>query len=96
MQMRTLARVATLGAMIGFAVTSPAAAENGSSKDKSKGKDPNEKICEKQEVLGSRLAVKRVCMTRAEWEVQRRSDRDLVQRSQMGVRQANPCGRPGC
>ena len=29
--------------------------------------DPNERVCEKQTVVGSRLAVRRVCATRAEW-----------------------------
>lgn len=60
-------------------------------------KDPNEVVCEKQEVLGSRLAVRKICMTRQQWAEQRASDRDLVQRSQVGVRQQNPCsGSGGC
>jgi hypothetical protein len=94
MRMKTIVRMAGLGAVVASAFSLPATAENGS--PKARGKDPNEKICEKQEVLGSRLAVKRVCMTRAEWAAQRRTDRDLVQNSQMGVRQPNPCARPGC
>jgi hypothetical protein len=58
--------------------------------------DPNEVICERQKVLGSRLAARRVCMTRAEWAEQRNSDRDLVQNSQLMVRQKNPCSLNGC
>jgi predicted secreted protein len=53
-------------------------------------KDPNQVICEKQEVLGSRLAVRRVCMTRSQWAEQRRTDSDLVQKSQLNTRQKNP------
>ncbi|WP_146151118.1 hypothetical protein [Allosphingosinicella deserti] len=71
----------------------PAFAESGSVKPT---KDPNQVVCEKQEVLGSRLAVRRVCMTRAQWAEQRRAERDLVQNSQLNARQKNPCNRTGC
>jgi hypothetical protein len=57
-----------------------------SAKDAPKaGKDPNEKICEKQKIIGSRLTTRRVCATRAEWEEQRRMDRDAVEKAQMQV-----------
>jgi hypothetical protein len=63
--------------------------------------DPNERICEKITLTGSRLAVKTVCMTRAQWDERRRDDRDVVERAQ---RSANaPCnavnthtGTPNC
>jgi hypothetical protein len=55
----------------------------------------NEVICEKQEVLGSRLAVRRVCQTRAQWSEQRRTERDLVQASQLNARQKQ-CSGNGC
>jgi predicted secreted protein len=41
-------------------------------------KDPNEKVCEKQSVLGSRLATRRVCATRAEWAESRRLDKEAI------------------
>ena len=44
--------------------------------------DPNRMICEKQEVLGSRLQAKRVCKTAAEWETQRQLDRQQIDKSQ--------------
>lgn len=47
-----------------------------------KGKDPNEKICETQGVLGSRLAKRRVCATRAEWAERRQRERDAIDRTQ--------------
>jgi hypothetical protein len=77
--MSLVRRVATLTiiASFGLAATAQAAPR---SDDK---KDPNKMICEKQEVLGSRLAVKRVCMTRAEWAEQRRIDRQNVERQQV-------------
>lgn len=47
-----------------------------------KTRDPNEIVCEKQEVLGSRLATKRVCMTRAEWAALKHQDRQDLERVQ--------------
>jgi hypothetical protein len=52
-------------------------------------KDPNEKICEKQTVVGSRLATRRVCATRAEWAEKRRLDREAVDGAQRGPN--GPC-----
>ena len=37
--------------------------------------DPNEKICETVSMIGSRLAKKRICATRAEWADRRLQDR---------------------
>lgn len=45
-------------------------------------RDPNEVVCERQEVLGSRLNTKRVCMTRAQWQEQRMQDRMDLDKSQ--------------
>jgi hypothetical protein len=45
-------------------------------------RDPNQIVCEKQEEIGSRLAAKKVCKTRAEWAEERRTirmDIDKVQ-----------------
>jgi hypothetical protein len=47
--------------------------------------DPEEMICERQPVLGSRLAKKKVCMTRAQWDEKRRDDRDTVDKQQLGA-----------
>lgn len=44
--------------------------------------DPNEVICEKQEVVGSRLATRRVCMTRAKWADLRLQDRQAIEHAQ--------------
>jgi hypothetical protein len=58
-----------------------------------KGRDPNEIVCQKVEVLGSRLATKRVCQTRAEWAEQLRQDRMDTDRAQM----QRACGQgSGC
>ena len=47
-----------------------------------KGANPTEMVCEKVEVMGTRLASNRVCMTRAEWAQRRRADREEVERVQ--------------
>jgi hypothetical protein len=39
-------------------------------------------ICEKQEVIGSRLARKKVCHTRAEWADLKLQDRQELERAQ--------------
>ena len=52
-------------------------------------KDPNRIICEKQSVVGSRLATKRVCMTAAEWEMRRREDREAIEKAQVNTRGPN-------
>jgi predicted secreted protein len=58
--------------------------------DAAKGKDPNEKVCETHQVLGSRLAVRRVCATRAEWAERRQRERDIVDRTQIQRCAINP------
>ena len=47
-----------------------------------KAHDPNEVVCEKQEVTGSRLATRRVCKTRAEWADLKLQDRQEIERIQ--------------
>jgi hypothetical protein len=45
--------------------------------------DPNEVICEKVPILGSRIQAKRVCMTRLQWADQRSQDRQDVEHKQV-------------
>lgn len=49
---------------------------------KSKAKDPNKLICEKVEAIGSRIASMRVCMTAAQWDEQKRLNREVLQQAQ--------------
>jgi len=75
-------RALLLVAALGMASAVSAAEEK-----KADAKDPNRVICEKQEVVGSRLQSKRVCMTAAEWAAKRREDRQMIDRAQtLGVR----------
>ena len=45
--------------------------------------DLNEMVCEKQTVPGSRLAMRRVCMTRAQWADLKAQDREEVEKVQV-------------
>jgi hypothetical protein len=47
--------------------------------------DPNEKVCETITMIGSRLAKRRFCGTRAEWADRRRQDRQAIEKAQVGV-----------
>jgi hypothetical protein len=60
--------------------------------------DPNERVCENLTMVGSRLAKKRVCATRAEWEERRREDRqavDQIQKQIVGPCQVTPGSKNG-
>jgi invasion protein IalB len=78
-----------LAVLAAITVASPGAAQDASQTNAQPHKkvyDPNEVVCEKTEVLGSRLATKKVCMTRAQWAEQRQQDRDEIDRDQKAGR----------
>jgi len=77
-----------LGAAVAVIAAVPALAEN---KQPGKEKDPNQVVCEKVEILGTRLATKRVCMTRAEWAERRRLERMEVDRAQINRGSCDGC-----
>ena len=84
--------------LLAIAATPPAPAQT----QAKAGYDPNEKVCESIPVIGSRLARKRVCATRAEWEEKKRLDREAVDQAQRQI--GGPCttvgnkntGAPSC
>ena len=83
------------------ALVSPAVAQSGPgtqmAPNYSSG-DRDEKICESIPAIGSRLAKKRVCATRAEWEEKKRLDREAVEQAQRligGPCQVAPASRNG-
>ena len=59
-----------------------------------RGSNPAEIVCEKVEEIGSRLASKRICLSRAEWAQRRKDDRDTVERAQQqrGCKLDQECG----
>jgi len=68
--------------------SNPAAASGEPAKPAS-ASDPNEKVCEDIVLTGSRLAKKRICATRAEWEDRRRQERMAIDNAQ--IHAADPC-----
>jgi hypothetical protein len=61
--------------------------------------DPNEKICEDVVQTGSRLATKRFCATRSEWEDKKRQDREAVEKAQLNpcvIQTTSPSGKASC
>lgn len=71
-----------LSALLPLAAVTFAAPSSAKEVDRRQALDPNETVCENEEVLGSRLAIRRICLTRAQWTEKRRDDRALVDRSQ--------------
>jgi hypothetical protein len=51
--------------------------------------DPNQRICETVTQIGTRLAAKKICATRAEWAERRKQDRAAV--DEMQRLQGRPC-----
>lgn len=78
--------IAIAGAVLG-AGAAPVAAQTNSPPPppivvKGKTLDPDKVICETQEVVGSRLATKRICMTRSQWADLRLQDRQEIEKVQ--------------
>ena len=76
---------AILASAVALSGASPAVAQSaGAPATKPpKARNMDEVVCEKSESIGSRLATKKVCMTRAQWEEARRLDRQEVDRAQI-------------
>lgn len=80
------------------AMATPAAAQKKVDPNLNVG-DPNERICEKITPVGSRLASKRFCGTRAEWLDRQRQDREALEAAQKGpcvIQTTGASGRPSC
>lgn len=75
--------------MSGAAYAQPAsnASPNGSG---AQGADPNQMVCRNVAETGARLSRHRVCMTRLQWEEQRRLTRQNIDRAQ--TTRTNPGG----
>ena len=66
-------------------IAAPAAAQTPPSPAAAHGKDPNRIICEKEEVIGTRLGAKKVCKTWLEWQQQRQEHRNSVEKVQQNT-----------
>ena len=90
---------ATIAPLAACLLATAALAESKPAQAQAQASGQNEKICENIIVTGSRLASKRFCGTRAQWEERRRQDREAVeaaQRSPCVLVKNNSSGRPSC
>ena len=86
--MGRLSSVAAIGGLLLGMQTASVPARTGLGVEKIPA-DPNERVCEDVKVIGSRLAVRRVCATRAEWKIKRQQDREVLDDAQRHA--ADPC-----
>ena len=72
-----------LTAAAAFLFSEAAIAAEPAAKPPEQPSNANEIVCEKQEVIGSRLGAKKVCMTRAQWAERRLEDRQDLEKVQV-------------
>lgn len=77
-------------ALLALAAAAPEPTSQGQPATRTNVGDPNEKICQNITPIGSRLATKRFCGTRAEWEDRKLQDKQALEKAQM-----SPCVREG-
>jgi hypothetical protein len=82
-------KTAIVTAVFGASLIGAAQAQQESSSRKPP-PDPNERICQDIIQTGSRLAKKRFCATRQEWEDKRREDREATEKAQTQLCVVNP------
>ena len=70
----------------------PAHAQQPSSRERPAA-DPNSRVCEDTIQTGSRLAKKRFCGTRQEWQDKKRQDREATEKAQTQLCVVNPVTR---
>lgn len=90
--MKALALALTAAVAMPAAAQGQAPAQSASAAGQ-KAKDPNRIICEREEVLGSRLASKKVCLTAQQWQERRREHRETLEQFQrMNTSSGKPAG----
>lgn len=83
----------TIASGLTIAVPVSAQGSPASGQAQTKSSDPmSEIICQKQEVVGSRLATRRVCLTRLQWQEQRTTDRQDTEKAQIHPDKNSPGG----
>ena len=66
-------------------IATPAIAGDPATQQQAAANNPDQKICEKITVTGSRLATRTVCATKREWDQRRLEERQLLDRSQLSA-----------
>jgi hypothetical protein len=75
-------RTVALSALLASAGVAAQTPSSGGSPEREAG-DPDRRICQPVAETGSRLSRGRVCLTRSQWEQQRRETRQNVERAQV-------------
>ena len=93
--------IAALAALLSAVPSTGAPAPDPAKAAAPKAADPNERICENIIATGSRIASRRYCAPRSEWEAKKRDDRAVIE--QVQTRLNGPCsvinthsGAPSC
>ena len=78
---------ASIAAALLTGIAVPAVAQSPAAQTETKttaeaAENSDEIVCQKQEITGSRLGVKRICMTRSQWADRRLQDRQELERVQ--------------
>jgi hypothetical protein len=87
-----------LSAICALSFSTPAFAQQTPSQQKPAA-DPNERVCEDIVQTGSRIATKRFCGTRAEWEEKKKQDREAVEKAQLSscmITHTGASGKASC
>jgi len=83
-----LTRCLSVVAAIGWTLSASGVAAQSAPAESHKARppaDPNQKVCEDLTMVGSRIATKRICATRAEWAAKKQQDKDEVDRIQRNL-----------
>jgi hypothetical protein len=91
--MKRLAIAAAAAGLVATAVVAnqpPPTSRADSNANQNAALNPNEVVCQRIQVLGSRLSYGRICKTRAQWAVERQADRMDIEKAQLRL-----C-KPGC
>jgi hypothetical protein len=81
----------TIASSLTIAVPVSAQVSPSPGKARAKSSDPmSEVICQKEDVVGSRLATRRVCMTRFQWQEQRLGDSQQTEKAQIPAAKNTP------
>src|SRR3954468_23533 len=101
MNIRSILMILAAGSWAGCAAVAVAEPDQARAQTARPTLDPNQRICEDITQVGSRLATKRICATRAEWAEKRKQDRDTIDDAQrsahIGCNTVNThSGTPSC
>ena len=92
--MKRIVPLLAFGALFAQSVALPASPQQSQSPSGSKD-DAGELVCKSQSVTGSRLAVKKKCLTKAEWANERKTHKEAVEAIQRPGGSACT-GKAGC